>query len=280
MVRKPDDVTDRVVLTTKGRNSPDPDVNAPGNSRRGLRRALDASLTRLGLDHVDLYQLHSWDPVTPVEETLTFLDDAVHAGKVNYIGLSNFTGWQLQVMMSTAAAMNLQHPVTLQQQYSLLSRESEWEVFPAAWYNEVGILPWSPLAGGFLSGKYTRGAPPASDTRAGSERQLYRWTSEEYANSNRNWSTIDAVVRIAHEIGATPTQVALRWLSDRPGVVAPIIGARNTDQLQNNLGAVDVSLDDKATELLNTVSAPFLGDTPTAGLGVPSGPAVSVVTTP
>jgi aryl-alcohol dehydrogenase-like predicted oxidoreductase len=120
------------------------------------------------------------------------------------------------------------------QQYSLLSRESEWEVVPAALHNNVGILPWSPLAGGFLAGKYERGAVPGKNTRAGSDNPLYQWVSEEYANSDRNWSTIDAVVRIAREIGATPAQVALRWLADQPAVIAPIVGARSVEQLKEN----------------------------------------------
>ena len=264
---RPSEVTDRVVLATKGRNSRDPDVNAAGSSRRGLRRSLDGSLRRLGRDHVDLYQLHAWDPITPVEETLTFLDDAVRSGKVNYIGLSNFTGWQLQLMMSTARGLGLHLPVTLQQQYSLLSRESEWEIVPAALHNNVGILPWSPLAGGFLAGRYERGAAPSENTRAGSDNPLYQWVSEEYANSDRNWSTINAVVRIARETGATPAQVALRWLADQPGVVAPIVGARSVEQLKGNLGTVDLRLDEDAIDALSRVSAPSAGGYPYGAFG-------------
>ena len=259
---RPGEVTDRVVLATKGRFSPDTDVNAIGSSRRGLRRSLDGSLRRLGRDHVDLYQIHAWDPITPVEETLTFLDDAVRSGKVNYIGLSNFTGWQLQLMMSTAHALRRQLPVTIQQQYSLLSRESEWEVVPAAMHNNVGILPWSPLAGGFLAGKYERGAAPGKNTRAGSDNPLYQWVSEEYAKSDRNWSTINAVVRIAREIGATPAQAALRWLADQPAVIAPIVGARSVEQLKENLGTVDLELDENAVATLSRVSAPTAGGYP------------------
>jgi aryl-alcohol dehydrogenase (NADP+) len=158
---RPAEVTDRVVLATKGRFSTEPDINAIGSSRRALGRALDASLRRLQRDSVDLYQLHAWDPITPVEETLSFLDGAVRAGKVRYVVLSNFTGWQLQLMISTARQMGVQVPVTLQQQYSLLSRESEWEVVPVAAHNGIGLLLWSPLAGGFLAGKYQRGGTPA-----------------------------------------------------------------------------------------------------------------------
>ena len=187
---------------------------------------------------------------TPVEETLSFLDEAVKAGKIHYIGLSNFTGWQLQLMISTAKAMGVQVPVTLQPQYSLLSREIEWEIVPAALHNGIGLLPWSPLAGGFLTGKYQRGGTAASGTRAGSEKLLYQWVSEEYADSDRNWATIDAVVRIAKEIGATPAQVALSWIADRPGVVAPIVGARTVEHLRNNLGAAELKLDNESTPLL------------------------------
>ena len=128
-----------------------------GSSRRNLDRALTASLRRLGRDKIDLYQLHGWDPLTPIEETLRFLDDAVRAGKISYIGLSNFTGWQMQLTISTAEALGLQAPVTLQPQYSLVCREIEYEIIPAALHNQIGLLPWSPLASGFLTGKYKQG---------------------------------------------------------------------------------------------------------------------------
>jgi aryl-alcohol dehydrogenase-like predicted oxidoreductase len=218
---RPRGVTNRVVLASKGRAGGGQDPNAVGLSRRYLHRALNASLSRLGVETIDLYQLHASDMHTPVEETLSFLDEAVKAGKIHYIGLSNFTGWQLQLMITTAKAMGLQVPVTLQPQYSLLSREIEWKIVPAALHNGIGLLPWSPLAGGFLTGKYQRGGTAASGTRAGSEKPLYQWVSEEYADSDRNWATINAIVRIAKEIGATPAQVALSWIADRPGVVAP-----------------------------------------------------------
>src|ERR1700728_1988426 len=159
---RPRDVTDNVVLATKGRfNFLSQDVNAVGLSRRWLQRSLNASLKRLGVETIDLYQLHASDMNTPIEETLLFLDEVVKAGKIHYIGLSNFTGWQLQLIVSTAKAMGVQVPVTLQPQYSLLSREIEWEIVPAALHNGIGLLPWSPLAGGFLTGKYQRGGPPA-----------------------------------------------------------------------------------------------------------------------
>jgi len=223
---------------------------------------LNASLTRLGVDTIDLYQLHAADMNTPVEETLSFLDDAVKAGKIHYIGLSNFTGWQLQLIVSTAKAMGVQVPVTLQPQYSLLSREIEWEVIPAALHNGIGLLPWSPLAGGFLTGKYQRGGKATADTRAGSEKALYQSISEEYADSDRNWNTIDSVVRIAKEIGMPPAQVALSWIADRPSVIAPIIGARTVEHLRSNLGAAELTLDKNATEALEKVSRPQSGGYP------------------
>src|SRR5580698_10378969 len=264
---RPRDVTDRVVLATKGRFNASQEVNSAGLTRRWLHRSLNASLKRLGVETIDLYQLHASDMHTPVEETLSFLDEAVKAGKIHYIGLSNFTGWQLQLIVSTARAMDVQVPVTLQPQYSLLSREIEWEVIPAALHNEIGLLPWSPLAGGFLTGKYQRGGKAGSDTRAGSEKALYQSISEEYADSDRNWNIIDAVLRIAKEIGATPAQVALSWIADRPGVIAPIVGARTVEHLRSNLGAAELMLDSEAATALEKVSAPQSGGYPYGAFG-------------
>ncbi len=267
LAARPKDITDRVVLATKGRSTSGTDVNDVGLSRRHLHRALNGSLRRLGVETIDLYQMHASDMHTPVEETLAFLDDAVNAGKILYAGLSNFTGWQLQLFVSTAKAMGIQPPVTLQPQYSLLSREIEWEIVPAARYNGLGLLPWSPLAGGFLTGKYQRGSTPEAQTRAGSQKNLYQWTSEEYAESDRNWATIDTVVRIANELGVPVSQVALSWLADRPGVTAPIVGARSLKHLAENLGALDLTLDAKTTAELDAVSAPKPGGYPYGAFG-------------
>lgn len=267
LASRPGEITDRVVLATKGRSRSGADVNDAGSSRRHLHRALNGSLRRLGVETIDLYQMHASDLHTSVEETLAFLDDAVNAGKILYVGLSNFTGWELQLFVSTAKAMGIQPPVTLQPQYSLLSREIEWEIAPAARYNGLGLLPWSPLAGGFLTGKYQRGTAPAAQSRAASQKNLYQWTSEEYAESDRNWATIDAVVRIAKERGVPPSQVALSWVAGRPGVTAPIVGARTLKHLTDNLGAVDLALDEKATAELEAVSAPAVGGYPYGAFG-------------
>jgi aryl-alcohol dehydrogenase (NADP+) len=263
---RPKDVTARVVLASKGRFG-GKDVNAVGLSRRHLHRALNASLLRLGLETIDLYQLHASDMHTPVEETLSFLDEAVKAGKIHYIGLSNFTGWQLQLIISTAKAMGVHVPATLQPQYSLLSREIEWEIVPAALHNGIGLLPWSPLAGGFLSGKYQRGETAPSGTRAASEKPLYQWISEEYANSDRNWATIDAVVHIANEIGATSVRSAARRLLRRCSTVrAPTIGAMTPGRSAIQLNATWAG-DNEATAALEKVSAPQSGGYPYGAFG-------------
>lgn len=170
-------------------------------------------------------------------------------------------------MVSTARQMGVPVPVTLQQQYSVLSRESEWEVIPAALYNGLGLLPWSPLAGGFLSGKYQRGTTPGAGTRAGSEKPLYQWTSAEYAESDQNWDTIETVVRIAKEIGATPAQVALSWVTNQPTVVSPIVGARTVKHLIENLGAVDLRLASDAAAALSRASLPKAGGNPYGAFG-------------
>ncbi|MHA7210465.1 aldo/keto reductase [Arthrobacter sp. MDT1-65] len=264
---RPDDFTDKVILATKGRFGTGPGVNDVGLSRRHLDRALTASLRRLQVDTIDLYQLHGWDPITPVEETLSFLDDAVHAGKIHYIGLSNFTGWQLQLVLSTANAMGVSLPVTLQQQYSLLSREIEWEVIPAALHNGIGLLPWSPLAGGYLTGKYQRDATASPDTRAGSGNPVYEHASADYASKDRNWSTIETVKSIAERIDATPSQVAISWTANQPAVTAPIVGARSLTQLDNNLAGADLTLDPADTAALNEASAPTPGDYPYGPFG-------------
>lgn len=264
---RPADITDRVVMATKGRFGTSPDTNDNGLSRRNLDRALTASLRRLQRENVDLYQLHGWDPLTPIEETLSFLDDAVHAGKINYIGLSNFTAWQMQLTLSTAKAMGLQIPVTLQTQYSLVSREIEYEIIPAARYNNVGILPWSPQASGFLTGKYHKGEQAGSDTRGGQGSPLFDHVFGDLAAKDQNWATLDVLREVATRIGKTPNQVALSWVANRPGVTAPIVGAKNLQQLEQNLVAGDLVLDDADTERLNDVSAPTPNDYPYGPFG-------------
>ena len=264
---RPADVTDRVVLASKARFGTGPDVNENGTGRRNLDRALTASLRRLGRESIDLYQMHGWDPLTPIEETLGFLDDAVRAGKIHYVGLSNFTGWQLQLALSTAEAMGAPVPVTLQQQYSLVCREIEYEVMPAALHNHIGLLPWSPLASGFLTGKYEKGVTPPSGARMGSGDTFSDRTFRLLAGKDQNWATLDAVRDIATSISATPSQVALSWLTNRPAVTAPIIAARTMKHLEDNLAGADLELDAAETARLDEVSAPTPDDYPYGPFG-------------
>jgi aryl-alcohol dehydrogenase-like predicted oxidoreductase len=212
--------------------------------------------------------MHGWDPLTPIEETLSFLDEAVHAGKINYIGLSNFTGWQMQLALSTAKAMGLQVPVTLQPQYSLVSREIEFEIVPAALHNNVALLPWSPLAGGFLSGKYYKDEKAATDTRAGSGNPMNDHIFAELAAKNQNWAILDVVREVASQLGVTPSQVAHSWIANRPGVIAPIVGAKTLEQLEENIIAADLDLGKESVAVLDEVSAPKPNDYPYGPFGV------------
>ena len=264
---RPADLTGRVVLATKGRFPTADDPNGAGLSVRHLTRALDASLVRLGVDRVDLYQAHAYDPVTPLEETLRTMDGFVRVGKVAYWGLSNFTGWQLTKLVQLAQAMGVAAPVTLQPQYSLVVREIEWEIVPAALDAGMGLLPWSPLGGGYLSGKYTRDQRPGAGTRLGDDpgRGMEAW---ERRGTERTWAVIDAVQRVAEARAVSMAEVALAWVTDRPGVTATIVGARTTEQLRTNLGAADLHLSAAETAALDAASDAHPPDYPYGELGV------------
>jgi aryl-alcohol dehydrogenase (NADP+) len=252
----------QVVLATKGRFPMGEGPNDVGLSRRHLRTALDASLRRLGTDHVDLYQMHAWDALTPVDETLGFLDDAVRAGKISYYGFSNYLGWQLTKAVHVAAAHGWSAPVTLQPQYNLLVRDIEHEVVPAALDAGIGLLPWSPLAGGWLSGKYQRDVDPTGPTRLGEdpERGMEAWAARNA--DERTWRVIDAVREVAESSDATMSQVALAWLAAQPAVTSVIIGARTDDQLTDNMGAADLELAADDLQRLTDASAPRVDDYP------------------
>jgi len=260
-------VRDQVVLATKGRFATGPGPNDVGLSRQHLSAALDASLRRLGVDHVDLYQVHAFDPLTPLEETLQFLDDAVHAGKVRYIGLSNFTGWQTQRAVAIAERRSWTPLVALQPQYNLLAREIEWEIVPAAIANGLGLLPWSPLGGGWLTGKYTRTERPTGSTRLGENPERGVEAYDRRSRTERTWDVIDAVERVATARGASMAQVALAWLVDRPGISSVILGARTVEQLEENLGAVGLHLTAEETRILEEASDPEAADYPYGGAG-------------
>src|SRR6202046_4351764 len=267
--RRPAEVTEPVVLATKGRFrlSGDSSPNGAGLSARHLTRALDASLRRLGLDSVDLYQVHAFDALTPMDETLRTLDQFVRAGKIRYYGLSNFTGWQLTKAVHLARALNAAGPVTLQPQYSLLVREIEWEIVPAALDAGVGLLPWSPLGGGWLSGKYQRGQRPSGATRLGDDPDR-GMEAYDRRGTRRTWNVIDAVQKIAEQRGVSMAEIALAWVSDRPAVTSTILGARTAGQLEANLRAADLHLSPDETAALNAASDPQPPDYPYGELGI------------
>jgi aryl-alcohol dehydrogenase-like predicted oxidoreductase len=261
------DVRDQVVIATKGRFPMGKGPNDVGLSRRHLGAALDASLGRLGVDAVDLYQTHAWDPLTPVEETLRFLDDAVTAGKIRYVGFSNYTGWQVQKAVDVADARGYARPVTLQPQYNLLVREVEWEIVPACLSEGLGLLPWSPLGGGWLTGKYKRDERPTGATRLGENPERGVEAYDRRSAQQRTWDVVDATQRVAEERGSSMAQVALAWLVDRPGVTSVILGARTMEQLEDNLGAADLHLSQDETAALDEASAPATVDYPYGGPG-------------
>lgn len=262
------DVRDRVVLATKGRFQTAAEPNGLGLSRRHLVKALDASLRRLQLDAVDLYQVHAWDPITPIEETMRFLDDAVRAGKVRYVGFSNYTGWQLQKAVDLTERLGLARPVTLQPQYSLLVREIEWEIVPASQSTGLGLLPWSPLGGGWLTGKYRRDERPTGATRLGENPERGVEAYDRRGRQQRTWDVVEAVQSIAERRGVSMAQVALSWLVDRPAVTSVILGARTVEQLNDNLASAGLHLDEKETAELDRVSDPAPADYPYGGPGV------------
>jgi aryl-alcohol dehydrogenase (NADP+) len=264
---RPADVTEPVVLATKGRFALGDEPNSAGLSARHLTRALDASLRRLGLDSVDLYQVHAYDALTPVEETLRTLDGFIRAGKIRYYGLSNFTGWQLTKTVYLARLLNVAPPVTLQPQYSLLAREIEWEIVPAVQDAGMGMLPWSPLGGGWLSGKYQRDQRPTGDTRLGDDPNR-GMEAYDRRGTEQTWNVIDAVQKVAEARGVSMAEVALAWVTDQPAVTSTILGARTMSQLEANLRAAGLHLTESETAALNAASDPHPVDYPYGELGV------------
>jgi aryl-alcohol dehydrogenase-like predicted oxidoreductase len=244
-----------VLVATKavGRTAPGP--MGRGASRGHLLAALDASLERLGTDHVDLWQLHSWDDTTPLEETLAACDTAVSSGRVRYVGISNFTGWQTAQAVTWQRAWPGRAPlVSTQVEYSLLQRGVEREVVPAAEALGLGVLAWSPLGRGLLTGKYRQGAPDGS--RGASPQWQGFIDGLRSATADR---IVEAVVTAADGLGTTPLAVALAWVRDRPGVTAPVVGARTAAQLQSSLDAEAVRLPAAIRTALEDVSAPYFG---------------------
>jgi len=246
---------DEFVIATKARYPMGTGPNDVGLSRKHLLASVEASLRRLRTDYIDLYQVHCWDHVTPLDETLSTLDTLVRDGKVRYIGASNFNGWQLQKAVDLSRHMGWEPFTCLQPQYNLLCRSTEWELLPVCLNEGLGVVPWSPLRGGWLSGKYRRGmtaAPEGSRVAVAGE---HGWgESWDAYNNERTWTVLDELYAVAEDIGKRPAQVAINWLLRRPGVTAPIIGARDLAQLEDNLGAAGWALDAKHMERLDRAS--------------------------
>ncbi|CAA9566982.1 MAG: Putative oxidoreductase [uncultured Thermomicrobiales bacterium] len=244
---------DAYVVATKVRFPMGDGPNEVGLGRKQIRTAVTASLQRLKTDYIDLYQTHCWDPVTPLEETLSTLNDLVREGLVRYIGASNHTGWQLQRAIDTSRRNGWEPYTCLQPQYSLLCRQTEWELLPLCRDEGIGVIPWSPLRGGWLTGKYHRGmAEPPIGTRVGDQEDGTSWKAN---NNDYTFAVIDALLAVAKEVGRSPSQVGLRWVLEGSAITAPIIGVRTIEQLNDNLGAVEFALTAVQRQRLDEASA-------------------------
>jgi aryl-alcohol dehydrogenase-like predicted oxidoreductase len=244
---------DRLLVATKARFAMGRGPNDAGLSRHHLIQACEASLRRLRTDHIDLYQVHEWDGQTPLEETLGALEHLLQSGKVRYVGCSNFAGWQVTKALGIAAREHLPRFVSQQVYLSLQERSAEYEIVPSAIDQGLGLLIWSPLAGGLMSGKYRRGQPPPEGARHASE-----WSEPPVYDEDKLYDTIEVLVEVAEAHGVSAAQVALAWLLTRPGVTSLVIGARTEEQLADNLAAASLELSAEEHERLERVSRPPL----------------------
>ncbi len=249
---------DNVVLATKFSFNAQPgNPNAGGNGRKNIYRALEGSLRRLATDYIDLYILHAWDRVTPADEVIRTLNDLVREGKVRHVGFSNVPAWYASRALALAEAHQLERPACLQLEYSLVSRSLEREHVPLAVETGMSLVPWSPLASGFLTGKYRR----VNGQITGSGRVLDYKDSEnptlsKFARREQNWAVLETLLAIADEIGTTPTEVALAWVMSRPQVTSVLIGATRREQLELNLSALDLHLSPEVERRLTEVGQP------------------------
>jgi aryl-alcohol dehydrogenase-like predicted oxidoreductase len=267
-LKKRVDLNGQVLIASKGRFPMAPGPNGVGLSRKHLGEALNASLKRLAVERIDLYQMHAFDALTPLEETLRFLDDAVRAGKIAYYGFSNFLGYQIAKAFERSKARGWAAPVTLQPQYNLLVRDIEHEIVPACLDAGMGLLPWSPLGGGWLAGKYKRDVAPTGATRLGENPKR---GGEAFAPRNaqeRTWTILAEVERVAKARGVSMAQVALAWLAAQPAVTSVILGARSIEQLKDNMAAGSLALSADELSALSAVSAPQMADYPYGAGGV------------
>lgn len=246
---------DKLLISTKATFRAGEGANDVGSSRFHLIRSVEGSLKRLGTDYIDLFQLHGFDAMTPVEETLSALDDLVRAGKIRYVGCSNFSGWHLMKSLAVAEKYNLPRYVANQTYYSLIGRDYEWELMPLGLEEGVGAVVWSPLGWGRLTGKIRRGQPLPEGSRLHKTADMGPPVPDEHV-----YTVVDAMDEIAQETGKTLPQIALNWLLQRPTVATIIIGARNEEQLRQNLGAVGWNLTPEQVAKLDkasTVTLPY-----------------------
>ena len=242
------------ILATKVRFRMGPGPNQVGLSRKHIMDGCEASLRRLQTDYIDLYQAHCWDPYTPLEETLSAFDDLVHSGQVRYLGVSNYTAWQLMKALWLSDRNGWARFVCLQPRYNLIDRQIERELLPICLEEGLGVIPWAPLAGGFLSGKYRPDKPMPGDARI-AHAEPHWPEAMQRQGTERNWHTLEAVGQIALRRGKSYAQVALAWLRAQPGVTAPILGASTLEQLEDNLGCVGWELTPEELGLLDQASA-------------------------
>lgn len=244
-------IREEIVLATKVRlPMSDTNFNRSGSTRVNIMRGVESSLRRLQTDYLDLYQVHGWDSNTPLEETLRTLDDLVRQGKVRYIGLSNYLAWQAAAALGIQAQQNLEKFVAAQMYYSLVGRELEHEWMSFAEYSQIGIVVWSPLAGGFLAGKYTRNQPPPENTRFAEAGQFVPFDKE------LGFNVVEVLHQIAARHGVTPARVALAWTISRPTISSVLVGGRRLDHLEDNIKAVDLELIEEDLQELHKVSDP------------------------
>ena len=246
---------EQFVIATKVRFRMGSGPNDIGLSRKHIFAAVRESLRRMGTDYVDLYQVHAWDPATPLEETLGALNDLVRDGLVRYIGASNFRGWQLQKALDLSRLHGWDAFCCLQPQYNLLARATEYELIPLCLAEGLGVIPWSPLRGGWLSGRYTRGMkPPTESSRVGMAEKMGWGESWSRYNNEHTWRVIDELAAVSRDTGKSLAQTALRWLMQKPGVTAPILGARALSQLTDTLGSSEWKLSDDHMRRLDAAS--------------------------
>jgi aryl-alcohol dehydrogenase-like predicted oxidoreductase len=239
-----------IVLATKVRMTTSGNINGVGLSRKHIMDGVEASLKRLQTDYIDLYQVHVWDHATPIEETLRTLDDLVTSGKVRYIGCSNFFAWQLMKSLAYSDASRYVRFVSIQPQYSLVSRQMDRELLSLCLEENVGIIPWAPIGGGFLTGRYSREEP--TEGRLTSKVGESAWVNRAL---DKNFVILDALLEAAKELDKTPAQVALRWLLQREGITSPIFGASKLEQFEDNMGAIGWEMPSEVWDRLEQISA-------------------------